>query len=568
MHVLVEDFVGQPISGADIFVQDSNGALVKNGFADVTGSIRWIVVTEYIENQTQRIYYTPHIATATVATDIVSENITMEVSKFVLLQLSSLQPSVEVNLVAGLQYSNINVDYDILASVTQDNKPRMHTPDTQISLKIYDDEMNVVVEGDLMIPLDVDLGLYSYSNKTTAAGVYFVVATFTALGVTGIGLTSFEVVDWIEDISNANNSLDQIRSTLDHLNLTSDAINSTLDSLNNQLSDVNTSLTNQISVMETNLLNNLASLNETNILSYLQGMNASLFSEIQGLLASITDDVIGMNASLSDELTALLNTLTTDNDDLRIWLDIVLKEIDSNLTNAEGVLADKIDGMNASMTAFNNDLVGDLAGILLSIQSHDNKTSDNHSEIVSNLNDLLSGGVGEVDLSELKNMLTDLAFNLSSSNKSIASDLLGIADNITSFQDQVSHDMDDIDSSLQDLENLQDIITKLNNLDTNLTLGNDQLEDKIDEIPKEEKEEEGGFGITEGLLIVVIVLLIIILLVTLMGRKGKGKDAVMDEPRSTVKEEEKEPQRMVLEEEMEPEVTEFEEAEFEQENEI
>jgi parallel beta-helix repeat protein len=569
MHVVVEDFVGNPISGAEIFVQDSNDAVVKNGYAEVDGSLRWIVVTEYIENQTLKTYYTPHTVTATVATDIVSDSITMDTSKFVLLQLSTLQPSVVVNLVAGLQYSNINVDYDILASVTQNNNPRMHTSDTQISIKIYDEDMNVVVDGDLMLLLDPDLGLYSYSNQSTGSGVYFVVAHFTATGVTGIGLTSFEVVDWIEDIYNANNSLGQIRDTMDRLNMTSDAINSTLDSLNNQLSDVNSSLSNQLSVMETNLLDSLSSLNETNILSYLQGMNDTLFAEIQGLLASITDDVIGMNASLSDELTTLLNTMTTDSNALRNWLDIVLTRIDSNLTNAESVLANKIDGMNASMTTFNNNLVSDLAGILSSIQLHDSEVGDNHSAIVDGLDILLSGGVGEVDLSELKSMLLDLASNLSSANGSIAADIQGVADDITSFQDLMTQDLDEIDSALQDLDDLQAILTKLNALDSNLTAGNNQLEDKIDEIPKEKKEEEGGFGITEGLLIVVIVLLIIILLVTLMGKKGKDtssevpKRMVMEEkePESMVLEDEKEPESMVLEEEKEPEIMNVEEAE-------
>jgi parallel beta-helix repeat protein len=531
MHVLVEDFVGQPISGAEVFVQDLFGAVVKNGFADVDGSVRWIVVTEYIENQTLKTYYTPHIVTATVATDIVSDNITMDISKFLLLQLSSLQPSVVLELVAGLQYSNINAEYDVLVSVTQGNKPRKHTVDTVISITIYDDDMNKIVDSDPVSLLDSDLGLYSYSNITTGVGVYFVVASFTASGVIGTGLTSFEVVDWIEDISNANDSLGQISDVLDDLNQTSDTINSTLDSLNNQLANVNDSLMNQLTAMETNLLNKLVSLNETNILSYLQGMNASLFTEIQSLLVSITDDVIGMNASLSDELTALLNSLTTDNNALRSWLDIVLTEVDSNINGTEIVLANKIDDLNTNMTTFNNNVVSDLASILSSIQLHDNITDDNHTAIVGKLDDLLSGGVGEVDLSDLEGMLTDLAYNLSSSNESIANDLFGIASDISTFETKVSQDLDDIDSALQDLDNIQDVITKLNNLNSNLTTGNDQLEDKIDQIPKEKAEEEEGFGLTQILLILVLVLVLVNLLIMLMGRKKGGGEEVIPHQR-------------------------------------
>jgi parallel beta-helix repeat protein len=536
MHVLVEDFVGQPISGAEVFVQDSNGALVKSGFAEVDGSLRWIVVTEYIENQTLKTFYTPHIATATIASDIVSDSITMDNSKFMVLQLSSLQPAVELQLVAGLQYSNINVDYDILASVTQGNKPRMHTLDTVISIEIYDDDMNLVVQGDQMILLDSDLGLYSYSNITTGSGVYFVVATLTASGITGIGLTSFEVVDWIEDISNVNDSIGQISDVVDYLNQTSDTINSTLDSLNNQLTGVNDSIMNQLSVMETNLLDKLKSLNETNILSFLQGMNDTLFTEIQSLLASITDDIIGMNGSLSDELTSLLNSLTSDNNALQSWLDIVLKAIDSNLTNAETVLTNKIDDINTSMTTFNSNLLNDLAGIVSSIQLHDNKTADNHSQIVSDLNNIISGGTDEVDLSELKAMLTNLALNLSTSNESLASDLMTISDDISSFENQMAQDLDQVNAALQDLDDIQNIITKLNNLNTNLTTGNDQLEEKIDQIPKEKGEEEEGFGLTQILLILVLVLVLINLLVMLLGRKKGGSQGVLPEEKAESRE--------------------------------
>jgi parallel beta-helix repeat protein len=541
-HVLVQDFVGIPISGAEVFVQDSNGAVVRNGYADVDGSIKWIVATEYIENQTLKTFFTPHTMTATVATDIVSDSATMDTSKTILLQLSTLQPSVVVNLVTGLQYSTQNVDYDIIASVTQDSKPRMHTTDTQITLKIYDDDMILVVNGDTMVLLDPVLGLYSYSGIITGAGVYFVVANFSATGVTGIGLTSFEIVDWIEEISNTNNSLDQIRDTLDQLNLTSDAMNGTLDSLANQLS-----------AMETNILDKLLSLNETNILSYLQGMNASLFSEIQGLLASITDDIIGMNSSLSDELNTLLGTLTTDNNALRSWLDIILREIDSNLTRAESVLTTKMDDLNNTMKTFNDGLVVDLGSILSSVQDHDLATGENHTDIVGKLDNLLSGGVGEVDLSELRNMITDLASNLSSSNQSLSGDLLGVADDITSFQDQVAQDLADIDSAIQDIEDVQEVIDKLEDLEANLTLANDQLEEKIDDIPTEKEEEEGGFGMTEILLLVVIVLLIIILLVTLMGRKGKSEESISKEPESKAMEEEREQEPMIMEEEKEPE---------------
>ena len=75
------------------------------------------------------------------------------------------------------------------------------------------------------------------------------------------------------------------------------------------------------------------------LLLNLSSVNATLSDEIQDLLVSITDDVIGMNASLSDELTSLLNDMTTDSKALRTWFELVLTEMDANLTATNNSLA-------------------------------------------------------------------------------------------------------------------------------------------------------------------------------------------------------------------------------------
>jgi beta propeller repeat protein len=75
------------------------------------------------------------------------------------------------------------------------------------------------------------------------------------------------------------------------------------------------------------------------LLLNLSSVNSTLSDDIQDLLVSITADVIGMNASLSDELTPLLNDMTTDSNALRTWLELVLSEMDANLTATNNSLA-------------------------------------------------------------------------------------------------------------------------------------------------------------------------------------------------------------------------------------
>ncbi len=61
LHVYVEDSNHQPISGADVRVRDNeNGTYDKNFSTDSNGYVKWIVLTEYWQNNTTKIYYTPY----------------------------------------------------------------------------------------------------------------------------------------------------------------------------------------------------------------------------------------------------------------------------------------------------------------------------------------------------------------------------------------------------------------------------------------------------------------------------------------------------------------------------
>ncbi len=61
LHVYVEDSLGTPIPAANVRIKDNpNGTYDKNFTTDNDGYVRWIVLTEYWQNTTTKIYYTPY----------------------------------------------------------------------------------------------------------------------------------------------------------------------------------------------------------------------------------------------------------------------------------------------------------------------------------------------------------------------------------------------------------------------------------------------------------------------------------------------------------------------------
>jgi hypothetical protein len=334
------------------------------------------------------------------------------------------------------------------------------------------------------------------------------------------------------DLDGMNTSLGDLRNEISYLNAT---LPTKVNDLTIQLSNVNDSILARISDAETTILSDIADLNETSILSYLQGMNASLADDIQNLLSKITNDIIDLNSSLESRLTHLLENVTTGNTDLKDWFDIVIGAIDSNLTSTNDTLQSRINDLDTFMTDFYSDLFSDLSDITSQLQTHDIITGQNHSDIIEKLHELTEGGTGEMDLGELQAMLASLATNVSSFNESIATDMDLVGQNIDSFETNTNEKLTAINNTLSDLTHMENILKDLEILNQSLTSGNQQLKESIDEIPTEKQEEE-GFGATEGLLVVVLVLLIINLLVMLKGRKGQlSEKEILSEEKSTLK---------------------------------
>jgi hypothetical protein len=301
----------------------------------------------------------------------------------------------------------------------------------------------------------------------------------------------------LNPVNDMETTVDEIKSILDNLNLTAllDAISylnqtlpSKIDNLSLQLTDVNDS--------------------------------------IQNSLLDVSLKLGDINSSLSNQLTSLLNNLTTDHNALRNWFDLVLDELDNNLTATRNTLESQISNLNSTINEFYLNLDGELGNIISSLITHDTETGENHSDIITILNDLLNNDdLQSLELSSLKTLLTNLAMDISEYNESIANDILQVAGDIDEFSPKTDDQVEDIENTLGDLAKLEDIISDLAELDQSLQNVNDDLKDSIEDESKEE-EIEDRVKFVEMLIILVIILLIVNLIFTLvMGlRKQKGKE--------------------------------------------
>jgi hypothetical protein len=65
MHVFVRDLMGDPISGAQVIIENVTNSVDHTGATGLDGYIRWIVCTECIMNKAETVLHTPHNASAT-----------------------------------------------------------------------------------------------------------------------------------------------------------------------------------------------------------------------------------------------------------------------------------------------------------------------------------------------------------------------------------------------------------------------------------------------------------------------------------------------------------------------
>lgn len=110
-----------PLSGADLFVNDAFSAEIYNsttqGATDASGYVRWIIATEYVENQSVQVYYTPHNATAWWSGKTGYNESTIDTSMEVMVVIDTAAPNI-VNTNAQPSPQEVHGYVNVTANVT------------------------------------------------------------------------------------------------------------------------------------------------------------------------------------------------------------------------------------------------------------------------------------------------------------------------------------------------------------------------------------------------------------------------------------------------------------------
>ncbi len=426
MNVYVRDEMMQPVAGAQVEIVDMFGTPLYNVNADANGYARWNVVTEYVEDQAGQTDHTPHLAIANNGIMMGSLVATIDMSKEVTVTLSSTTPPTNVDVTTGLQYDANGVEYDIMASVTQNGQALVPDAFTNVTVTIFDDSMMKIVDNASMNILDATFGLYTYSDSIPAEGTYFVAVNAQIAGFNYIGITSFEVVGWIQVIDDinatvtANNALilaywadfnatwtiwdAQFDSYWSYFNTTTDGLNITLQ---DQIEMVYTQM-NDFEGNMTALLNDLDAdlgqldVNVTNMDAIMQAYFQAMWDEhndtqtLHGLYwadwnvtsAALQADVNFLNATLLQVQTDLASLDATAN---IILAQLLAHRDDLNTT---------WDNWHLYFQAYQNYLNTTMDGLNLTIQTEAASIRSQMSGFEANITLLLSdlsGNLGQLD---------------------------------------------------------------------------------------------------------------------------------------------------------------------------
>jgi hypothetical protein len=321
---------------------------------------------------------------------------------------------------------------------------------------------------------------------------------------------------------------DSINSTLDILSglvsnehaLTRSEI---LDMLNNSL-DLLQNLDSNMTTHDTDIKNLISALdalikNENDLTrNQLMDNVSEILNQLQIVDQNILNEIAGMNTSTSAQLMNLMNNMTTEHDALEQWLDIVLDEIEFDLTATNDTLHKQLDDLDAAMTSFFDNLNIDISGIQSDLILHDEKTGENHSDIIDLLDDLLAGQIEKEKIHELRTFLINLAGNISEHNQTIADDIMDVVEDIDQFEVETDEQLERINQTLEDLAKLEEILDDLETLDQSLVQAEEEIQDSVDQRATKEEDEE-RFVMLELFLIIVLILLVINMILTILTRK-------------------------------------------------
>jgi parallel beta-helix repeat protein len=191
-HAQVLDSTMGPLSGADVFVNDFLGTLVYDSTVqgtstDLFGYLRWIVVSEYLENQGGQAMYTPHNSTANWMGKTGYNVTSVDMSMDVIIVIDTQAPNI-VTAQAAPTPQSVNSFVNVTADVTDDIGV------ISVDVNITDPMSGPV--GNFSMAYDPISGWYFYNNTYGMLGFYsFTVWAFDANGNFDSFSGSFEIVD-------------------------------------------------------------------------------------------------------------------------------------------------------------------------------------------------------------------------------------------------------------------------------------------------------------------------------------------------------------------------------------
>jgi chromosome segregation ATPase len=189
-------------------------------------------------------------------------------------------------------------------------------------------------------------------------------------------------------------------------------------------------------------------------------------------------------------------------------------ELDNANATIHSSIGDLSDDLDDYYTTLDSDL---MEAMRLILASEANLTEDNAglAEDIVTLSQLMQDLSADT-LDDLSAKLRDIAGNLSAFDEETAASLTDMADDIDSFSQETKADTDEIDTTLNDLSKLDNIISDVQKVESDLDKAKTEIEA---DVATTHDEQMGRSTVNMALIAVVFVLLIIVLLLMFQNRK-------------------------------------------------
>ncbi len=284
-----------------------------------------------------------------------------------------------------------------------------------------------------------------------------------------------------------------------------------LKNINTQLSSMNFTL-NDIQNMVTDMRSDLKAMNLTELVDAIYHLNQTLPSKIDDLSLQLSD----VESSLTNQLTSILENVTNGNDTLRIWLENILAIIQSDLKATNDTLHIQLEDLKTTVDNFYTSTLNNLNHVFNSLSLLEENLSTQHITInnaITTLNDTISNtpnlSTGEITDkindsiaqiqslddnmtihdSDIKNILSSLGVLVENEHDLTKTELIENLSLVLSQLQDVDKNISSHDSDIKyDLTNLSDLISNLSALDIS------ELNDKLSDLTSDVSEHDTAIG--------------------------------------------------------------------------